>query len=514
MLYDALLDVVERFPQHIALVEGDSSITYELLWQRIKRVSGQLSMLGVREGDRVCLLSENSIDAVTVYWAVLNCNAIGVYLNEQTPADGLLKIIDDAAPSLLIVTEKLMARKGAEIVKGLKIIPMQELISSALGCNITAVADRQKKGTDIGSIATIVYTSGSTGKPKGVGLTHGNLLSVAKMAADGYRTVASDSYMMVVPLHYIHGLMILMTMHLTGASIHFMNSFVFPKMIIRKLKETGVTGFSGVPYHFNALIERGGFLEADLPDLRWIGVTGGTCAKDRLQQISEAHPDLEIHISYGQTECSPRITALNPRKIPHKADSVGQVAAGLLLEFLDDEGNCVPPGELGELVVSGPNVMHGYWNDPSATARVIDAQGRLHTGDLGYMDSEGDVFIKGRLQAMIKSAGERIFPEELEAILSSCPVVLDVAVVGVADELYGQRVEAHVILNPDSDASLESARKYCLEHTAFSRSPKHYHRWQSFPLKANGKTDKQQLIRLVDGKSDTDPAKDGKAHDR
>ncbi|MEE9335389.1 MAG: class I adenylate-forming enzyme family protein [Granulosicoccaceae bacterium] len=506
MLYQILKSVAGQHPGNLALADDKRSADYQHLWNASVLIAERLHAEGVRQGDRVCLLSENCIDSVALYWAILQCEGIAVYLNEQTPAEGIEQIVDDAEPSVIVATEKLAKSKLSDSVKSrssIKHLDLRTLCSiepdqiSGAAVNVSkALSDARNADPD--AIATIVYTSGSTGKPKGVCLTHTNLISVAKMAGDAYNTVPTDSYLMVVPLHYIHGLMILVTMHLRGAGIHFMNSFMFPKLVTKKLIDTGVSGFSGVPFHITALIERGGFLDAALPNLRWVGVTGGTCATERLAQIRKRLPDIEIHISYGQTEASPRITALHPDKIDTKADSVGNVAEGLHVEFLDEAGNPVPQGEAGELVVAGPTIMHGYWNDPENTARAVDEQRRLHTGDIAYIDEEGDVFIRGRIQAMIKSAGERIFPEELEAVLSLSPDVVDVAVVGIPDPLYGQRVEAHVILSDENPDTLESVRKHCLDHVAFARSPKHYHRWSVFPLKANGKTDKQQLISAAD----------------
>jgi len=511
MLYHVLQSVVEQHPNNLALADEKCHVNYLQMWNSSVRIASQLRSEGLAPGNRVCLLSENSITAVCLQWAIWQCEAIAVYLNEQTPSEGLQQIIDDAEPLLIVATQKLIQAKLSTVVTdntGFRLLDMHTLCSADnehSGEFIQAsdeLAEVRSENPD--SIATIVYTSGSTGKPKGVCLTHTNLVSVAKMAGDGYNTVPADSYLMVVPLHYIHGLMVLMALQQRGAGIHFMNSFTFPKLVVQRLLDTKVTGFSGVPFHITALIERGGFLTTRFPHLRWIGVTGGSCATERLHQIRANQPDLEIHISYGQTECSPRITALHPDKIDTKSDSVGCVAEGLYVEFLDDSGKAVASGETGELVVTGPTVMHGYWNDPIATAQVIDDKGRLHTGDLAYIDEEGDVFIKGRLQAMIKTAGERIFPEELEAVLNLHSLVIDAAVVGVEDVIYGQQVEAHLILSNDSDESLESVKKHCLEHVAFARSPKRYHLWKAFPLKANGKTDKQKLIDSVGQKSQGD----------
>lgn len=303
---------------------------------------------------------------------------------------------------------------------------------------------------------------------------------------------------MVVPLHYVHGQMMLISLCMRGAKLEFMTSFVFPSAVTKKLKTQEITCLSGVPYHFSALLSRGEFLTTDLPSLRWIGVTGGALSPDKLLKISDSKPDLDIHIGYGQTECSPRITRLDPAKIRSKPSSIGSVEPGLQIHVLNSQGLPVAEGATGELVVSGPSVMHGYWNDSKGTAKVIDSQGRLHTGDLAYRDSDGDIFIRGRVQAMIKSAGERIFPEELEAILQLHPAVSDVAVVGEPDELYGQLVIAHVAL---VEADLESiadtlklVESHCLDHVPFARAPRRYQHWVALPRKDNGKIDKQRLI--------------------
>ena len=505
MLHHRLQEVVERFPENVALTDGDAALSYRELWERAGRVAAGLGARGVAPGDRVCLLAGNDIDAVTLFWAVLRRGAAVVHLNEQTPAEGLGRIVEDADPALIVATAALRASR----LPFLEAVPDAPATVDLDALMDEASADPNPPGSPSGGaepdagpadadrIATIVYTSGSTGRPKGVCLTHRNLVAVAAMAGDGYATVPEDDYLMVVPLHYVHGLMILVTMHLRGAGIRFGPGFAFPRLVTRELQRSGVTGFSGVPYHFAALIERGGFLEAELPRLRWIGITGGRCGVERLAEIRAAQPGIEIHLSYGQTECSPRITALDPARVDGKPESVGRPAAGLAVEFLGEDGLPVAPGEVGELVVAGPTVMHGYWNDPESTARVVDERGRLHTGDLGYVDAEGDVFIRGRRQAMIKTAGERIFPEELEAILGRCPRVVDAAVVGVPDPLYGQRVEAHVVLDPDDEDALEAAKAHCLAHVPFARAPRVWHRWARFPLKANGKTDRTRLAAAV-----------------
>jgi len=303
---------------------------------------------------------------------------------------------------------------------------------------------------------------------------------------------------MVVPLHYIHGVMQLLVHALVGATVYFHDNFVFPRKVVSVLQTTKVTGFSGVPFHFNALISRGALFKADLPHLRWMTVTGGKLASKTILQILDNFPDVNFHIAYGQTECAPRATALDPAKIRAKPDSVGSPIPDVSVLLLDETGDAVPQGEVGEVVVAGENVMRGYWQDEAATNEVIDESGRLHTGDLGKFDDDGDLYLVGRKSAMIKSAGERIVPEEIERVLVAHAQVEDAVVVGVSDDLYGQRVVAHILTNTectehDESGLVADVREHCLSSMSLARAPREYRLWREFPRKANGKPDRMKI---------------------
>ncbi|PID62279.1 MAG: hypothetical protein CSB44_04070 [Gammaproteobacteria bacterium] len=523
MLFDELIAIAAAGPERRALADDAASLTFAELCERAEAIARRLHEHGLRKGDRLAILAGNGIVSTSCFWAAQRLGAIVVWLNEQLPAAGLAVVLADARPRLVLAGEREADRARAALARAsgtaadtgsgdasvsaaARAAWVVDVVSLAAMAPVAANAGRPSSQGDAVAtrlpevtggpdrIAAIVYTSGSTGRPKGVSLTHGNLSMVGHMAAEDYGTVAGDSYLMVVPLHYIHGLMILMCMHLRGAAIHFAGNFVFPRAITQQLIDTGVTGFSGVPYHLQAMVERGGLLEASLPSLRWIGITGGRAPVALLEKIARAHPAIEIHISYGLTECSPRITALDPARVLTKPASVGAPPPELTVSFLDENGQAVPDGEIGELVVAGPTVMAGYWNAPEATREVIDEQRRLHTGDLAWRDAEGDIFIRGRVKAMIKTAGERIFPEELEAIIERVTGVRDVAVIGVPDALYGQRVEACVVLDDTSEAALAALRASVLEHVPLARSPKHYRVYAALPKTANGKTDKPALL--------------------
>ena len=240
-------------------------------------------------------------------------------------------------------------------------------------------------------------------------------------------------------------------------------------------------------------------MDIETPTLRWLAMTGGKVPTDRLQQIRQAKAEVHLFVTYGQTECAPRITSIGPDKIDKKPESVGSPPSEIQVLVVDENGNPVEQGEIGEVLVKGANVMVGYWNDPKGTDAVIDQQGRLHTGDLGWFDMDGDLFLAGRKQAMIKSAGERIFPEEIELILERHGHITEAVVIGVPDPMYGQRIEAHLLLskvdeNTDGNSILDDIRDYCLGKMPFARAPKAYHIWDKLPRKPNGKLDQQRLL--------------------
>lgn len=481
---------------------GDRSISFAQLSERSDAAADALRNLGIRRGDRIGILSGHDVDAIILFWGILKISGVVVWLNEEAGIDSLAEVVKNAeARYIFVQTEhdkEQVARAGQP--DGCCMLLSELLVPRGSEIRSRPVAKQAADATDT---ALIVYTSGSSGRPKGVCLSHRNLWTVAQSVVDHMHITDCDSYLMVVPLHYVHGIMQLLVHVLAGATVYCSTSFIFPGAIVKLLRKHAITGFSGVPYHFNALIGRGGLLSADLPDMRWLTVTGGKLAASRIVEIVDSMPNINFHIAYGQTECAPRATALDPDKIRQKPDSVGSAIPRVTVMLIDDDGNEVPRGSVGEVVVAGPNVMQGYWRDPDGTADVVDLLGRLHTGDLGYFDQDGDLFLVGRISAMIKSAGERIFPEELERILTSHEFIDEAVVVGIADELYGQRTVAHLSFaerckDKAPEQVIETVREYCLSKVPLARAPREYFCWHEFPKKSNGKPDR---LRISEGQT-------------
>jgi acyl-CoA synthetase (AMP-forming)/AMP-acid ligase II len=480
----------------LTIVDGDA-ITFGGLVARSREVSSALISLGVTPGDRVALVSPHDIEALVAFWGILRAGGVVVWLNDDAKTADFPGVVRDADPRLILLkSERSRALFGELREFNQRIRTLEELAACAPDGQFEPPGS-----LDEGQPAIIIYTSGSSGRPKGVCLSHRNLAVVALAVIEHMPITADDSYLMVVPMHYVHGIMQLLVHAFAGASVFFLPSFVFPKKVVDAIRTTRVSGFSGVPFHFAAITARGGFLEAELPDLRWVTVTGGKLSANAIMQILDRFPSLRFHIAYGQTECAPRATALDPAKTPAKPESVGSPIPGVEVLLLDEAGQPVPQGEPGEVVVKGENVMLGYWNDSDATAAVIDDEGRLHTGDIGRFDSDGDLYLVGRRSAMIKSAGERIVPEEIERILVAHPAVEDAVVVGVEDPMLGQRVVAHIQPGKDQDTGplVAEVRDYCLSRLPLSRAPQDFILWASFPRTANGKPDR---VRIAHGPVD------------
>jgi len=499
-LHDRFAAVVERTPDRLAVAVGDALMTFDDLAKRSAQLAAGLQALGVGRGDRVALIADHSIDAVAAFWGVLQHGAAIVQLNPKMGSDALRSVLLECTPKAVLTSEVHLESTASLLDDDVK---LQSLNAPSLWPEAAAV--NPSSGSSEDDLATIIYTSGSTGLPKGVCLTHRNLWTVVGAVIDDLEITQEDSYLMAVPLHYVHGVMQLLIHHLAGSGVHLAKDFAFPQQIVHALQKTAVTGFSGVPFHFNSLIENSNFLDADLPALRWLTVTGGRLDAARIQTIRKAKPEVDFLVAYGQTECAPRATALSPLRIDKKPNSVGSAIRGVRVLILDDDGEERPQDEIGEVVVEGPNVMDGYWRQPEATKDVVDRLGRLHTGDLGYLDEEGDLFLVGRKSQMIKSAGERIVPKEIETVLAGAEDVLEAVVVGVPDMILGERVEAHVKLAEEASGQPEKSlidrfRRRCLESMPLSRAPKRFHLWHEFPRRDNGKVDALRLTRGEGGK--------------
>lgn len=494
LLAQRLLATARAHPGKVALRSGEETLTYGELETRIAHAAGELAERGLGPGERLAILSATSAEAIVAFWAALALGAVPVVLNRRLETGELEGVLDDCEPVVIAADTD-----GLERVSGYAAtrVALDALAPGRAAPGALELPELPELSPD--APAAIVYTSGSSGRPKGVCLSHRNLAMIAETNIAQIGLGPEDSYLLLVPLHYVHGILQLLSHHLAGAAIHLGGEFLFPRQVVEQLRSEKVTGFSGVPLHFVQLIDRGGFLDAELPHLRWLTSTGGRCPPERLVQMLDARPGVRIYIAYGQTECAPRATLLDPSRLRRKIESVGSPIPGVEVRAVSEEGRALPPGEVGEVVVRGENIMLGYWRDPEGTRRVVDPEGWLHTGDLGYFDEEGDLFLVGRRTSMIKTGGERVFAEHVEKALGRHRGVDDVVVLGVPDEVLGERIEAHVVpadLAPDAASEGDYRRelqRHALANLPYAHAPKAYHLWREFPRKDHGKVDREAI---------------------
>jgi acyl-CoA synthetase (AMP-forming)/AMP-acid ligase II len=341
-------------------------------------------------------------------------------------------------------------------------------------------------------LAAIIYTSGSTGEPRGVMLTHRNLVSNARSIAQYLRLTAADRVMCVLPFYYVYGLSLLHTHLLAGGSIVIDNRLAYPNVVVQGMRDHQVTGLSGVPSTFVLLLERSDLGQTDLPHLRYLTQAGGAMPVGRLLELRKRLPGVPVYVMYGATEAAARLTYLEPAMLESKLGSIGRSIPNVAVTILREDGSPASAGEVGELVARGSNISCGYWNAPDETAIRFGPQG-YRTGDLGYMDDDGYLFLTGRRHDMIKTGAHRVGPREIEDVLCAHPDVIEAAVVGAPDDILGEIPVAFVSVRHASGLEPAALRNFCAPRLAAHKIPARWHFVPELPKTGAGKVDKVSL---------------------
>jgi long-chain acyl-CoA synthetase len=357
---------------------------------------------------------------------------------------------------------------------------------------------------DPDALASIIYTSGSTGKPKGVMLSHGNIVANTRSIVQYLDLEERDIQMVVLPFFYVMGKSLLNTHVAVGGTVVLNNSFAYPAAVISQMAAERVTGFSGVPSTYAYLLHRSPLaaFRDRLDALRYCTQAGGHMSREVKEKLLLALPShTKLYVMYGATEASARLTYVEPERLAGKLDSIGRAIPGVSVRVLDDKGREVPPGESGELVASGANIMQGYWKDAKATACALDRNG-YHTGDLGYQDEDGYLYVTGRKDDLLKVGGHRIDPQEIEDAMMATGQLLEVAVLGVEDELLGKRLVA-VAVPLGAQASESAILASCLAKLPRHKLPAEIRFVDALPKYASSKIDRGSCLALFAGKSGT-----------
>ena len=509
LLNDHLIRSACRSPEKVALVCGRRRVTYDEIDAGSDALAAHLAAAGVARGDRVMIFADNTVETVVSFWAALKANAVACLINPLTKADKLDYLLQDCRPAAFITDAHLAAAFGAPLRRAAfvrRVVVSGEVKDADLAglpCAVTWEAASVAHGAppvrrciDI-DLAAIVYTSGSTGDPKGVMLTHRNMLTACASIASYLELREDEVILNVLPLAFDYGLYQMILAFSVGARLVLERSFAFPAQIVRLLAEERVTGLPGVPTVFSTLLGLKSLKEGDLPSIRYVTNTGAALAVRHIQMLRVLLPSARIYSMYGLTECK-RCTYLPPEDIDRKPDSVGIAIPNTEMWIVDESGERVGPGVVGQLVIRGATVMKGYWGKPEETARKLKpgplpGEQVLHTGDYCRMDEEGYLYFVGRSDEIIKSRGEKVAPKEVENVLMGIAGVKEAAVIGIPDELLGEAVKAFVVMEPGTAIGEAQIRNECRRRLEAFMVPKHIDIVQSLPRTDTAKVDKRAL---------------------
>lgn len=504
-VHGMLLEAAARGPGMVALSHEGRHARYAELAEESARVAGVLREAGVRRGDRVALLLDNSREYVATFFGILQAGACCVALNPANKAATHRALLRDSGAVVLWSRDRLVP-DPAGLVAGcpdLRLAVLDGPGPAPAGAGAVAfvraaeaVAGARPAGAGEagpGDLALILYTSGSTGSPRGVVLGHDNLVANTRQILSYLQLRADDSVCCVLPFHYSFGNSLLLTHVGCGGRVVIENGFAFPQQVLATLEQERCTGFSGVPSHYAILCARTDFLGRPHEHLRYVTQAGGALPVDLARRLRDALPArIAVHVMYGQTEASARLATVPPDRLRDKYGSIGRAIPGVTLTVRREDGSECAVREPGEIIASGPNIMRGYWNEPGETAAVLGPDG-LRTGDLAYRDDEGFLFIVDRIRNMIKCGANRVGSIEIEETLLGHPAVAEACVVGVPDPLLGEAIEAWVVPHEASFADEQALLRHCAGALAAYKVPRRVRFTAALPRGAAGKVLKAAL---------------------
>ncbi|WP_049971075.1 long-chain-fatty-acid--CoA ligase [Haladaptatus cibarius] len=510
----SVANTVSDHPDEPAIVTDDQTLTYEELWAQISGFAGGLAERGIGEDDRVAIYLPNVPQFVVTFHGTLMAGGVVVPMNPQYRSREISHLLADSGaevvvtlPDLVPFVEEVQDETAVEHVVTLGETDGDDIFfGDFLAESDGEIADRADD-----DLAVQPYTSGTTGTPKGVELTHENLTSNAEASAElvpgGIGT--EDSLLGVLPLFHIYGMTVCMNGTLFRGGAFYPLPTWDAQQALSVVEEEELTIMHGVPAMYNDVINQPNAAEFDLSSVRLAGVGGGGIPIEVLRRFEELY-DAKIYEGYGLTETSP-VTHFNTPDNGRRVGSIGTTIERVDARVVDgdfEEQSPVPEGPLaeddaelddviGEIVVSGPNVMRGYAGLSGATKEAFtetDGKRWFHTGDIGYWDEDGFFYVVDRKKHMINTAGYNVYPREVEELLFEHEAVADAAVVGIPDNRRNETVKAFIVPVPDADITAEEIQEYCLNNIAAYKHPREVAFVEELPRTTTGKVQKFELV--------------------
>ncbi|WP_414728755.1 long-chain-fatty-acid--CoA ligase [Zhongshania aliphaticivorans] len=504
-MFDSFMDYlafqVKMRPDASFGSDANEQLTYAQAWQQIGRVAARLQTGGVAKGERVAILSKNSLKNFLVFLGCARAGVVPVGINYRLTADEVGFIAENAEARVLFIDGEFAPLVGTYLAGVEQVSIVGELdgatpLDSWIG-NAGEPAPVMIHGDDV---LFQMYTSGTTGLPKGTLLTHRNLIcnSIQAPLTTGRAPRAGDRALIIAPTFHALGLVGALMAIYYGCDLVLHRDYD-PVGMIETMANENITYVSVVPVMLQFSLACVPDIEKyDFSNLRWINYGASPISVDLLKRCLAVF-DCEFYQGYGQTESTTALTFLtnedHMRALQGKPEllrSCGRAVFGTELRVVDDKGNTLPIGEVGEILGRGPQVMKGYWKSEEATAKTL-VDGWLHTGDAGYLDEDGYLFLKDRVKDLIISGGENIYPAEIENVLMSHPKIADVAVIGVPDEKWGEVALAVIVAGDQGEISIEELTSHCRESLAGFKTPKYLEYVAALPRNPSGKILKKEL---------------------
>jgi O-succinylbenzoic acid--CoA ligase len=468
-------------PEGIALIFNEESWTWRELDALTSRLCAKLKSLNIRPGAYIGVLMTNSPEAVIAVHALARAKCVMVPLNTRlTPVEMGWQLQQTGVGLLLHNTHT------AE--------QAQKLVVNCYQVNLSQLpeADAPAVAWPLEATQAIVFTSGTSGRPKGAEITFGNHYASATASAFRIGHHTNDIWLSILPLYHVGGLAVILRCTLYGITTLLHQRFDLHSIQL-SFQQHSVTLISLVPTMLHRMLMESMHFP---PSLRVVLLGGAAATPELLQQALDAA--IPVTPTYGLTEASSQVATVRPGTATQKLGSVGRPLMFTEVVVVDEKRQPLPAGEYGEVVVRGPTVMRGYYRNPEATKESIH-DGWLYTGDIGYLDEDGDLWLVQRRSDLIVTGGENVYPVEIEAVLRHHPLVSDVSVVGIDDVEWGQQVAAAIVPEEETMPSIEELVTYCRHHLAAYKCPRRFVFVDEFPKTASGKVQRGRIRELFDG---------------
>jgi len=483
-----------------ALLSLGEERSYGELMAGSNAIARYLVSSGARKGECVILLAENNYFWVIAYLGSLLAGMVCVPLAPTIAGADLAHIIESSEAHVVFLQAKLAARFSPQLLD-------LSLITDAHVCTLLAAPSTNGHEQDANAVrlpavsqndlAALMFTSGSTGRARGVMVSHANIIANTDSIIACLALTERDRLMTVLPFHYCFGTSLLHTHLRVGGTLVIDRRFMFPEKILQRMRETQCTGFAGVPSHYQILLRASPLKRMTFAHLRYVQQAGGHLAPAFIRELREALPAVQIFVMYGQTEATARLACLPPGMIDSKEGSIGKAIPGVKLNVVDESGQPVRPGDVGEIVAEGENVAKGYWRAAQETS-VTFRDGKLYTGDLATVDEEGFIYVVDRAADFLKCGGKRVSCKEIERVLLEFEGLLEAAVVGMPDDILGEAPKAFIVPRREDAVNVgQELRAFCKLHMPLQLIPKEIVVLDALPKNHAGKVIKSSLKRNI-----------------